>query len=93
MSGNGGRRAHAPTVRFWIALGTWLAAALAVSTPVVPFAWRPQPLVLGLPPSIFWLSLWLAIIFVLVLFLYRTEPETGVDDGEQPSERSGTEGA
>lgn len=61
-------------LRFWVTLGVWVVAAFAVSTPLLPAAWRPEPLILGLPPAIAWVSAWLAVVFVLVLWLYRTEP-------------------
>jgi thiol:disulfide interchange protein len=51
----------------------WLASTVALATPLVPAAWRPRPLILGMPPAFAWALLWLAVMFVAVLWLYCAE--------------------
>jgi hypothetical protein len=53
--------------------GVWLLATVALATPLVPAAWRPRPLLLGMPPAFGWALLWLAVMFVAVLWLYRAD--------------------
>ncbi|HUP24707.1 MAG TPA: hypothetical protein VNB06_17445 [Thermoanaerobaculia bacterium] len=48
-------------------------ATLALATPLVPAAWRPQPLILGMPPAFAWALFWLAVMFVAVLWLYLAD--------------------
>jgi hypothetical protein len=56
----------------WFA-ATWLAALVALATPLVPAAWRPRPLLLGVPPAFAWSVLWLGVVFFAVLWLYRAD--------------------
>jgi hypothetical protein len=53
----------------------WLLSTVALATPVVPAAWRPRPLILGMPPAFAWALLWLAVMFVAVLWLYRADQQ------------------
>jgi len=50
------------------------AAIVGLTVPLIPAVWRGRPLVLGLPPALLWVILWLCVIFGLVLWLYRSEP-------------------
>ena len=51
----------------------WLLSTLALATPLVSTAWRPRPLILSMPPAFAWAIFWLAVMFVAVLWLYRTD--------------------
>ncbi|HVS14162.1 MAG TPA: hypothetical protein VMV46_09575 [Thermoanaerobaculia bacterium] len=65
------------TSRRWIFAVVYGATVLAMTVPIVPRVWAGSPLILGLPPSILWVALWLAVTFALVWWLYRTEPTDG----------------
>jgi hypothetical protein len=51
----------------------WLLSTIALATPLVPAAWRPEPLILGMPPAFAWALVWLAVMFVAVLWLYLSD--------------------
>ncbi|WP_244153523.1 DUF3311 domain-containing protein [Halobacillus karajensis] len=36
---------------------------------------RETPFILGLPFSVFWVIFWIIITFLLVLFLYKMDPD------------------
>ena len=42
--------------------------------PVAALVAGPRPLVLGMPLHLAWLALWIAIVFLTLLWLYRSEP-------------------
>ena len=39
----------------------------------MPAAWRPGPLVFGLPPAFVWVVAWLAVIFGTLVWIYRAD--------------------
>lgn len=60
-------------------LAVWLLACAMVTWPLFPLLGARQTLVFGLPASIAWVIVALAIQFVALLWLYLTE-EDGEDD-------------
>ncbi|WP_281657661.1 DUF3311 domain-containing protein [Halobacillus sp. Cin3] len=36
---------------------------------------RETPFIMGLPFSVFWVIFWILITFIIVLFLYRLDPD------------------
>lgn len=50
-----------------------LIATVALIWPVYPLVSGIRPLILGLPLSLAWVVLWLAIVFSALIWLYRTE--------------------
>jgi hypothetical protein len=48
-------------------------AALALVWPVYPLFSGIFPLILGLPLSLAWTVLWLAVVFAALVWLYRSE--------------------
>lgn len=50
-----------------------VAATVSLMWPVYPLFAGPRPLVLGLPLSLAWMLLWLVIMFLAMLWLYRSE--------------------
>ena len=48
-------------------------AALALIWPIYPFFSGVYPLILGLPLSLAWVVLWLVIVLVALVWLYRSE--------------------
>ena len=54
-------------------LVVWLLAGVALVWPVYSFFADAFPLVLGLPLSLAWVVLWLAVVFVALVWLYRSE--------------------
>lgn len=67
-----------PRARGLLFAAVWLLSVAGVATPFVPAAWRPRPLILGVPPAFAWVLLWLAVMFCAVLWLYRA------DEGRRP---------
>lgn len=69
-----------------VAAGT----ALALVWPVYPLFSGIRPLILGLPLSLAWVVLWLGLVFVALVVLYRIEhggrPAAGGQAGEPPPE-------
>lgn len=59
-----------------IFLAVWIFAGLMVIWPLFPWLGARQALVFGLPTSIAWVCLALAIQFVALLWLYRVEDES-----------------
>lgn len=49
------------------------AAGLSLVWPVYPLLAGPRPFVLGLPLSLAWILLWLVIVSLATLWLYRSE--------------------
>ncbi len=54
-------------------IGVMLAALVALIWPVYPIFGDVRPLILGLPLSLAWVILWLAISFGALVWLYRAE--------------------
>ncbi|WLD94589.1 DUF3311 domain-containing protein [Alkalihalobacillus sp. AL-G] len=52
-----------------------LVPLLLLLFPLFSIGNRDTPLVMGLPFSFFWVILWIVIAFVIVLFLYRIDPD------------------
>ena len=50
-----------------------IAAGVSLMWPVYPLFAGPRPFVLGLPLPLAWMLLWLAITFLAMLWLYRSE--------------------
>jgi hypothetical protein len=50
---------------------------LLVTFPVYGLANSTEPIVLGMPWSMFWLVAWIAVEFVVVLAIYRREHQKG----------------
>lgn len=50
-----------------------LGAALALIAPVYPLFGSIRPLILGLPLSFAWVVLWLFVVFVALVWLYRSD--------------------
>ena len=48
--------------------------------PLFTIANRETPFVIGLPFSVFWVIFWIIITFIIMLFLYRIDPDK--DDKE-----------
>lgn len=48
-------------------------ASISVIWPVYTFFGHATPLILGLPLSLAWPTLWLCIVFAALLWLYRAE--------------------
>lgn len=69
--------------RRWIFLGVWVLSGLMVLWPLFPWLGARQALVFGLPASIAWVVLALAIQFVALLWLYLNEP--GRSESEEDS--------
>ncbi|WP_408007364.1 DUF3311 domain-containing protein [Pseudalkalibacillus sp. A8] len=42
---------------------------------------RATPMVMGLPFSVFWVILWIIIAFLIVLVLYRIDPDKDEREG------------
>ncbi len=61
-----------------------LAAAVALIWPVYPLFGSVYPLVLGLPLSLAWVVLWLAVVFGALMWLFRSEERDG---GPQTADR------
>jgi uncharacterized membrane protein YccC len=61
--------------RLFVAL--WIAVTLGLTVPVVPPVWSPRPFVLGLPTSFAWVIACLAVTFVALVWLYRSERREG----------------
>ena len=59
----------------------YAAVAVCLVTPVARFAWRPEPLIFGLPPAIVWVVALLGVMFtaVLVIFLREGDSESDAD--------------
>ena len=82
--------------RSWIRGGAilfFLLFALAVTWPgMLPFN-RIEPLVLGLPFSMAWIALWVALSFVVLLMLDRVEERSDsggpIRDGANREEEGG----
>lgn len=58
-----------------IFLAVWILTGLMVIWPLFPWIGARQTLIFGLPSSIAWVILALAIQFVALLWLYRSEAE------------------
>ncbi len=56
-------------------LTVYALVAAALLWPIYPRFAAVKPLILGLPLSLAWVILDLAVIFVALLWLYRTEPQ------------------
>ena len=70
------RRTRAPRHRRHIALAlATLVAGLALVWPVYPLFGGIRPLVLGLPLSLAWVVLWLAVVFLALLIAFFSERE------------------
>jgi len=54
-------------------LAVTIISGLALLWPVYPFAGGIRPYVLGLPFSFAWVVGWLIVMFVALVFLYRTD--------------------
>ncbi|GGF26924.1 hypothetical protein GCM10010954_27470 [Halobacillus andaensis] len=52
-----------------------LVPFLLMVYPLFSLGNRATPFVLGLPFSIFWVIFWIIITFIIVLFLYRIDPD------------------
>lgn len=50
-----------------------LLATLALIAPVYPLASGIRPLILGLPLSFAWVIIWLTIVFVALVWMYRSD--------------------
>lgn len=72
--------------RRWIFLAVWIFAGLMVIWPLFPWIGARQALVFGLPTSIAWVCLALAIQFAALLWLYRSEDESYEDDARPLNE-------
>jgi len=57
----------------------------AMLWPIYPFFGRARPLIAGLPPSLFYLTVLLLASFAVLLGLYRWEARCGRVDGEGDS--------
>lgn len=58
-----------------IFLAVWGAVTLGLTVPLVPAVWSARPLLLGLPASLIWVIVCLAVIFTALVWLYRSEEE------------------
>jgi TRAP-type C4-dicarboxylate transport system permease small subunit len=68
--------------RVYGAVSLFFAAAfIALLWPVYPLFGHARPLILGLPPSLFYLAALLVACFVVLLGLYRWEATRGRLDG------------
>jgi len=56
-------------------LAVVITAGLALIWPIYPSVAGIRPYVLGLPFSLAWVVGWLLVVFVALLFLYRTEEQ------------------
>ncbi|CDQ20927.1 hypothetical protein BN982_03286 [Halobacillus karajensis] len=52
-----------------------LVPFLLMVFPLFSIGNRETPFILGLPFSVFWVIFWIIITFLLVLFLYRMDPD------------------
>ena len=69
-------RTRAPRHRRHMALAlATLVAGLALIWPVYPLFGGIRPLVLGIPLSLAWVVLWLAVVFVALLVTFWGERE------------------
>lgn len=59
---------------------------LSMIWPIAALVAGPRPLVLGMPLALAWLAMWIAIVFLTLLWLYRSEPA-------QPSPESAAAGS
>ena len=50
-----------------------IVSALALIWPIYPLFSGTFPLILGLPLSLAWIVLWLAVVLAALLWLYRSE--------------------
>lgn len=70
--------------------------ALALVWPIYPLFSGVRPLILGLPLSFAWVVLWLGLVFVALVALYRLEyggqPAPGRGAGGPPHGPAGGEG-
>lgn len=60
-----------------IFLAVYVAIALLLIWPVYPFFARPFPLVFGLPFSLAWVVAALGLMFVALVWLFRSEENGG----------------
>lgn len=56
---------------------TWLALAVLLSFPVYAVANHGEPVVLGLPPGLWWIVLWTLVATIVVFAAYRREYRKG----------------
>ncbi|WP_261130615.1 DUF3311 domain-containing protein [Bacillus sp. Marseille-Q3570] len=52
-----------------------LVPMLLLLFPLFSLGNRATPMVMGLPFSVFWVILWIIIAFLIVLLLYRIDPD------------------
>jgi len=52
-----------------------LAPFLLMVFPLFALGNRETPFIIGLPFSVFWVIFWIIITFIIVLFLYRIDPD------------------
>ncbi|MGP4078424.1 DUF3311 domain-containing protein [Pseudalkalibacillus sp. R45] len=52
-----------------------LVPLLLLLFPMFSLGNRATPMVIGLPFSVFWVILWIIIAFLIVLVLYRIDPD------------------
>lgn len=71
--------------RRWTFLAVWIFSGLMVIWPLFPWFGARQALVLGLPASIAWIVLALAIQFAALLWLYLKEE---VDEEDAVSQKA-----
>ncbi len=67
--------------RRWIFVALVMMAAAALTWPIYPVFAGVHPLILGLPLSLAWVILWLALVFGGLVWLYRGEEES--QEGEE----------
>lgn len=56
-----------------VAVGIFALAFVAILWPVYPYFAGVRPFILGLPLSLAWLLLWLAVVFATLAWLYRSD--------------------
>ncbi|MCF6408942.1 DUF3311 domain-containing protein [Pseudalkalibacillus salsuginis] len=58
-----------------------LIPLLLLLFPLFSLGNRSTPMVIGLPFSVFWVILWIIIAFLIVLALYRIDPDKDETEG------------
>ncbi len=58
-----------------------LIPLLLLLFPLFSLGNRATPIVIGLPFSVFWVILWIIIAFLIVLALYRIDPDKDETEG------------
>lgn len=59
-----------------------VVAFIPVMFPVFEIANSATPIVAGLPFAFFWVVLWVVVVAVCMVVLYRIDPENRNDEGE-----------